>query len=79
MTGTADDRPLVIYSVHRPFPNFGQGIERIIQVGGGVFDLFNSLNVNTIATQTNRKGSTYLQPTEIVAPRVFRTGERFKF
>ena len=35
-------------------------------------DLFNTLNVNTITSQTNRNGSTYLQPTEIISPRVFR-------
>jgi Carboxypeptidase regulatory-like domain len=45
----------------------------------GIFDLFNSLNVNTITAQTNRNGSTYLQPTTIIAPRVFRIGVRYKF
>jgi hypothetical protein len=45
----------------------------------GTFDLFNSLNANTIRTQTNRNGSTYLQPTEIVAARVFRLGVRYRF
>jgi carboxypeptidase family protein/TonB-dependent receptor-like protein len=45
----------------------------------GLFDLFNTLNVNTITNQTNRNGSTYLQPTEIIAPRVFRLGVRYKF
>ena len=50
----------------------GQSVE-------GLFDLFNSLNVNTITDQTSRNGSTYLQPTEIIAPRVFRLGVRYKF
>lgn len=45
----------------------------------GTFDLFNSLNVNTVTDQTNRNGSTYLQPTEIIAPRVFRLGVRYRF
>jgi hypothetical protein len=45
----------------------------------GLFDLFNTLNVNTITNQTTRNGSTYLQPTEIIAPRVFRVGMRYKF
>jgi hypothetical protein len=45
----------------------------------GTFDLFNSLNANTIRTQTNRNGSTYLQPTEIVAARVFRLGVKYRF
>jgi hypothetical protein len=45
----------------------------------GTFDLFNTLNVNTITTQTNRNGSTFLQPTEIISPRVFRLGVRYRF
>ena len=45
----------------------------------GTFDLFNSLNANTIRVQTNRNGSTFLQPTEIVAARVFRLGVRYRF
>ena len=45
----------------------------------GLFDLFNTLNVNTITSQTVRNGSTYLQPTQIIAPRVFRLGVRYKF
>jgi len=45
----------------------------------GTIDLFNSLNTNTITSQTNRNGSTYLLPTEIVAPRIFRLGVRYKF
>jgi len=45
----------------------------------GIVDLFNSLNTNTITNQTNRNGSTYLQPTEIIAPRVFRLGVRYRF
>jgi hypothetical protein len=45
----------------------------------GMFDLFNSLNVNTVTTQVNRVGSTYLQPTAIIAPRVFRLGVRYRF
>ena len=45
----------------------------------GTFDLFNTLNTNTITAQTNRNGATYLQPTEIIAPRVFRLGVRYRF
>lgn len=45
----------------------------------GMVDLFNALNVNTITAQTNRNGSTYLQPTTIIAPRVFRVGVRYRF
>ena len=40
----------------------------------GMIDLFNSLNTNTVTAQTNRNGPTYLQPTEIIAARVFRLG-----
>ena len=42
-------------------------------------DLYNSLNTNTITAQTNRNGSTYLQPTTIIAPRIFRLGVRYRF
>ena len=45
----------------------------------GMIDLFNSLNTNTVTAQTNRNGPTYLQPTEIIAARVFRLGARFHF
>jgi hypothetical protein len=46
----------------------------------GTFDLFNSLNANTITTQNNRVGSSaFLQPTEILAARVFRLGVRYRF
>jgi len=45
----------------------------------GTFDLFNTFNVNTITAQTNRNGSTYLNPTAIIAPRVFRLGVRYRF
>lgn len=55
------------------FKTFGnQSIE-------GTIDLFNSLNTNTITAQTNRNGSTYLQPTAIIAPRVFRLGVKYRF
>ncbi|MEY4634344.1 MAG: hypothetical protein RJA55_142 [Acidobacteriota bacterium] len=43
------------------------------------FDLFNTMNVNTIREQTNRVGSTYLQPTEIIAARVFKLGVKYRF
>jgi hypothetical protein len=43
------------------------------------FDLYNTLNTNTITAQTNRNGSTYLQPTTIIAPRIFRLGVRYRF
>ena len=45
----------------------------------GMLDIFNTANVNTITEQTNRNGSAYLQPTEIIAPRVLRVSVRYKF
>ena len=45
----------------------------------GTVDLFNTLNINTITTQVIRNGTTYGQPTEIIAPRVFRVGVRYRF
>ncbi len=44
-----------------------------------MLDVFNTFNVNTITAQTNRMGSAYLQPTDIVAPRVLRLSLRYKF
>lgn len=44
-----------------------------------MFDLFNSLNVNTVTEQVTRMGPTYGQPTDIIAPRVFRLGVRYRF
>jgi hypothetical protein len=59
--------------ISKKFTTFGkQSVEASV-------DIFNTLNVNTITTQTNRTGSTYLQPTEIIAPRVFRLGVRYRF
>jgi hypothetical protein len=44
------------------------------------FNVYNTLNVNTITAQNNRAGaSTYLQPTEIIAPRVMRVGVKYRF
>ncbi|HUQ89164.1 MAG TPA: TonB-dependent receptor [Vicinamibacterales bacterium] len=45
----------------------------------GTFDLFNTLNANTITTQTVRNGATYGAPTEILPARVFRLGVRYRF
>ena len=50
----------------------GQSIE-------GMLDIFNTGNVNTITEQTNRNGNTYLEPTEIIAPRVMRVSVRYRF
>jgi len=46
----------------------------------GSFDLFNTLNVNMITDQTNRVGSAaFLQPTDIIAPRIARVGVKYRF
>jgi hypothetical protein len=59
--------------ISKRFKTFGnQSIE-------GTVDLFNSLNTNTITSQTNRNGATYLQPTEVITPRIFRLGVRYRF
>jgi hypothetical protein len=42
-------------------------------------NVYNTLNINTITAQTNRMGATYLQPTEIVAPRIMRIGLKYRF
>jgi hypothetical protein len=44
-----------------------------------MFDLFNTLNSNVVTEMVTRNGPTYLQPTEILAPRVFRLGFRYLF
>jgi hypothetical protein len=43
------------------------------------FNVYNTLNINTITEQNNRMGATYLEPTEIVAPRVMRVGVKYRF
>jgi hypothetical protein len=45
----------------------------------GEVNIYNTLNLNTITTQTNRVGATFLQPTEIIAARVLKFGVRYRF
>jgi hypothetical protein len=45
----------------------------------GELNVYNTLNLNTVTAQTNRNGSTYLQPTEILAARIFRLGVKYRF
>lgn len=45
----------------------------------GSFDLYNTLNANTVTEQVNRNGSTFLNPEEILAPRIFRLGVKYRF
>jgi hypothetical protein len=46
----------------------------------GEINVYNTLNMNTVTSQTNRVGSAaYLQPTAILAARVFRLGVKYRF
>lgn len=45
----------------------------------GEFNIYNSLNANTVTDQNNRNGSTFLQPNEILAPRILRFGVKYRF
>jgi hypothetical protein len=45
----------------------------------GEINVYNTLNLNTITGQTNRNGSTYLQPTDIIAARVMKIGVKYRF
>jgi hypothetical protein len=59
--------------ISKRFQTFGnQSIE-------GIFDIFNTANINTITSQTNRNGSAYLQPSDIIAARVMRLSVRYRF
>jgi Carboxypeptidase regulatory-like domain len=59
--------------ISKRFKTFGnQTIE-------GMLDIFNTANINTITSQTNRNGSAYLQPTDIIAARVMRVSVRYRF
>ena len=59
--------------VSKRFKTFGnQSIE-------GEINVYNTLNLNTITAQNNRIGSAYMQPTTILAPRVFKLGVKYRF
>lgn len=44
-----------------------------------MFDLFNTLNINTITSWTIQSGSTYHRPNEIISPRIFKLSARYRF
>jgi hypothetical protein len=52
-----------------------------------MFDLYNTMNSNTVLSQTNTNGTSYLKPTQgggfasspILPPRIFKLGVRWKF
>jgi hypothetical protein len=45
----------------------------------GELNVYNTLNLSTITAQNNRIGATYLQPTSIIAARVFKVGVKYRF
>jgi len=45
----------------------------------GEVNVYNTLNLSTITAQNNRNGGTYLQPTTILAARVFKLGVKYRF
>jgi Carboxypeptidase regulatory-like domain len=42
-------------------------------------NVYNTLNLSTITAQNNRIGATFLQPTTILAARVFKLGVKYRF
>lgn len=59
-------------------------LSRSFAIGGGrrltpQLEVFNLSNASTIVGTTVNVGSTYLRPTEILAPRIFRLGATFEF
>lgn len=42
-------------------------------------DLFNTLNTNAVTDHNIRNGGDYLEPEDIIAPRVFRLGVKYRF
>ena len=45
----------------------------------GELNVYNTLNLSTITAQNNRIGATFLQPTTIIAARVFKLGVKYRF
>jgi hypothetical protein len=45
----------------------------------GTFDLFNSLNANTVTEVNEASGANFLRPEEILPARIFKLGIRYKF
>ncbi len=43
------------------------------------FDLFNTMNSNNVTAVRERHGSRFLEPTAVLAPRIFRLGVRYRF
>ena len=45
----------------------------------GEFNLYNTLNANTVLEQVNRVGSTFLNPETILTPRIMKLGVKYRF
>ena len=45
----------------------------------GFFDVYNMFNTNAAQTLTTTSGGSWLRPTAITAPRVFRIGARVEW
>jgi len=45
----------------------------------GIFDLFNTMNSNTITSWSTASGPTYHRPLTILPPRIFRLSARYRF
>ena len=45
----------------------------------GEFNLYNTLNANTVIEQVNRVGSTFLNPETILTPRIMKLGVKYRF
>ena len=58
-------------------------LAKIVHVGKftirGMFDAYNVFNANTILQENTRVGPTYLQPTRILAGRLFKVGAQVDF
>ena len=45
----------------------------------GEFNLYNTLNANTVIEHVDRNGSTFLNPEEILTPRIMKLGVKYRF
>lgn len=45
----------------------------------GMFDLYNTMNVNAITNWTTLSGSSYHRPSAIISPRIFKLSARYRF
>ena len=55
--------------------SFRLGLARL----NGMFDIYNLFNANTVLAQNGTYGATWVQPTEILAGRLYKFSARFDF